>query len=173
MLSLITFSASKLSFSFVSRITKERFIISSIVFGLAREIRIFSVSVDDSLPVSESSMATFPAARSVIRELTMQVTSINRTVPFNTSSFSRRSPPGRIMLYPTSTAASVAAACALLKPYIRFRSRTDILYIFCVSQQAIHLPVSAITIITAATFSASPCPKMTRRLINIPTPIRK
>ena len=146
---------------------------SSIVFGLASEIRIFSASVEDSFSGSESSMATFLAARSVISELTMQVTSISRTVPFKTSSFSRRSPLGRNMLYPTSTAASVAAACALLRPYIRFRSRTDILYIFCVSQQAIHLPVSAITIITAATFSASPCPKITRRLINIPTPMRK
>ena len=146
---------------------------SSMVSGLARDTKIFSVSVEDSFPGSESSMASFLAARSVIRELTTQVTRISRTVPFSTSSFNRRSPPGRIILYPTNTAANVAAACALLNPYIMFRSRTDILYIFCVNQQAIHLPVSAITIITAATFSASPCPKITRRLINIPTPIRK
>ena len=152
---------------------RDRFTMSSIVSGLAMDTKIFSVSFEDSFSDSESSIATFLAARSVISELTTQVTRISKTVPFSTSSFSKRSPVGRIMLYPTNTAANVAAACALLKPYIRFRSRTDILYIFCVSQHAIHLPVSAMVIITAATFKASPCPKITRKLINIPTPIRK
>lgn len=33
--------------------------------------------------------------------------------------------------------------------------------------------VAAMVIITAATFKASPSPKRTRKLINIPTPIRK
>ena len=152
----MTFSANRLSRCFGSRITKERFIKSSIVSGLAIGINIFSASTERFSSRCASSMAIFRAARSVMNELTMQVTRISRTVPFKTSSFSKRSSLGRMMLYPTNTAASVAAACALLNPYISSRSIPPILYIFCVSQQAIHLPANATTIITAATFRASP-----------------
>ncbi|CDA21794.1 unknown [Bacteroides sp. CAG:144] len=72
------------------------------------------------------SIAMRRAALSVINELTMQVTSINKIVPFNTSSFNNLSPVGRTILYPTNTVAKVAAACALLNPYINIRSTDDI-----------------------------------------------
>ena len=56
---------------------------SSIVSGLAMDTKIFSVSFEDSFSDSESSIATFLAARSVISELTTQVTRISKTVPFS------------------------------------------------------------------------------------------
>ena len=127
LLSLITFNASKLSFCLVSRINKDKFIRYSIVSGFAIGISILSASTVRSSSKCASHMAILRAALSVIKELTTQVTRINNTVPFSTSSFSKRSPPGKIMLYPTSTAASVAAACALLRPNINSRSMGAIL----------------------------------------------
>ena len=97
----------------------------------------------------------------------MQVTRIIKIVPFNTLSFNRRigSPAGvspRITLYPTITAAKVAAACALLNPKITRRWSTDIRNVFCVSQAAPNLATVATTIITAPTLIVSQLVKKAR-----------
>ena len=110
LLSLITLKATRLLFILPSRTTNPRFIKFSTVSGLATGMRKHSFSCFFSSVTAASSIAIRFAACSVMKELTTQVTSISRIVPFSTSSFSKRSPEGRIILYPTNTAASVAAA---------------------------------------------------------------
>ena len=172
--SFITLRATRLSLSFLSLNNKEKPTSCSKVLGLARGIKNFSFFCIFSLTTSTARSITIRfAAYSVINELTTHVTRINKIVPFRTSSFSKRCPSGRIILYPTNTAANVAAACALLNPNINARSTARILYIFWVNQEAIHFPERATTIITKATLSESKCPNNTLILINIPTPIRK
>ena len=75
-------------------------------------------------------VAILRAARSVTSELTTHVTSISTIAPLSTSSSSRRVPSGSMILYPTSTTASVAAARAPVRPNIRRRSSGCILNIF-------------------------------------------
>ena len=174
LLSLITFSAIRLFLCLESRMTRDRFINSSIVSGFATGIKIFSgIFFLSSASSCASFIANLRAALSVANELMIQVNKIRTIVPFSTSSFNNRSPLGRIILYPTNTAAKVAAAWALLRPNISSRSIAFILYIFWVSHEAIHLLAKATVVITTATFNASPCPKSILISINIPTPIKK
>ena len=100
LLSLMTFNASKLFFCLESRISKDKFIKSSIVSGFATGIKIFSGVSFLLFSVSScaSCIASLRAARSVANELMMQVNRINTIVPFNTSSFNNRSPSGKIIL---------------------------------------------------------------------------
>ena len=127
LLSLITLRAIRLSGFFSSRTISDRSISPSKVCGLASDIRILSFSCPFSSLTAASSIAIRLAACSVMNELTTQVTKISNIVPLSTSSLSRRLPSGNIMLYPTNTAASVAAAWALLKPNIIIRSMPRIL----------------------------------------------
>ena len=94
LLSLITFNAIKPFFCLASFITKARFIKSSIVSGLATGINICSVLffAPCSSDCNSSFIAKRRAERSVTKELITQVKRIITTVPFNTSSFSKRSP---------------------------------------------------------------------------------
>ena len=175
LLSLITFNATNAFFCLASFITKARLTKSSIVSGLATGIRICSlfICLASSSACTFSSKAKRRAERSVTKELMTQVKSIITTVPFNTSSFNKRSPFSIIISWPINTAASVAAACALLKPNIMLRSFDCIRYIFCVIQAANHLLKVATTVITTATFNASPPVNRLLTSIIIPTPIRK
>ena len=104
----------------------------SIVSGFATGMRIRSCSLLflSSLPVRFSCVTIRRAALSVATELMMQVNNIITTVPFNTSSFNKRSPFSMIISCPINTAANVAAACALLNPNIRLRSTFCMPYIF-------------------------------------------
>ena len=124
LLSLITFNAINAFFCLASFITSARLIRSSIVSGLATGINICSLFffVPSSSDCTVSSKAKRRAARSVTKELMTQVKRIITTVPFSTSSFNNRSPFSMIISCPINTAANVAAACALLKPKIMFRS---------------------------------------------------
>ncbi len=81
------------------------------VSGLAIGIKIFSCSCG-FVSISEKSSFTtnFLAARSVIMELIIQVNNIITTVPFNTSSLNNNTPGDTSILFPTKTAANVAAA---------------------------------------------------------------
>ena len=77
------------------------------------------------------------APRCVAKVETVQVARIIRIVPLSTLSFSRRigSPSGvcpSTTLYPTITAASVAATCAELKPKITVRWSRESRKVFCV-----------------------------------------
>ena len=96
-----------------------------------------------------------------------QVTRIIRIVPFSTLSFrSRMGAPlasvPRITLYPTMTAASVAAAWALLSPKITLRWSTDRRKVFCVSQAAAYFAAVATMIITIPTLIVSKLVKKAR-----------
>ena len=70
-------------------------------------------------------------------------------------------------------AANVAAACEVLRPNMRLRSSDDMRYTFDTRNDAIHLPVSAVPTMTAATMSEPPPLKSTLTSIIIPTPMRK
>ena len=133
------------------------------VSGFATGIRICSCSVFSLLSSNciSSCRAKRLAERSVTSELMTHVKRIMTTVPLSTSSFSNRSPFSIMISCPINTAASVAAACALLKPNIMLRSLAN------------HLLRVANTVITTATFRASPPVNRVRTSIIIPTPIRK
>ena len=108
----------------------------------------------------------------------IQVTKIITIVPFSTLSFNKRigSPSGvvpRITLYPTRTAAKVAAACALLNPKIKVLSEAVNRKFFCANQAGINFDTVATTHMTTATHIVVRSYKNTWKLTNIPTPIRK
>ena len=145
--------------------------------GLATGMRIcsgssFSPSLSP-LKRSFSSMANLRAERSVAKELTMQVTRIITMVPLRTSSFMSLSPFSIIIWWPTSTAAKVAAADALLRPKTIFLSFPVIPKIFCEMNAPIHLLPTATSVIIIATFRVEPPEKRAFTSIIIPTPIRK
>ena len=124
LLSLITFNAINPFFCLASFMTNAKLMRSSIVSGLATGINIcsllfFTPSFSDC---TFSSKAKRRAERSVTKELMTQVKRIITTVPFSTSSFSKRSPFSIMISCPINTAANVAAACALLRPNIILRS---------------------------------------------------
>ena len=157
-----------------------RFISSSTVSVLLKEIKILSCSSSPS-PIRSpliSEIAMFCAARWVANEAMVQVNKIIMMVPFNTSSFNKRigSPVTSVpntTLYPINTAASVAAAWALLNPNNKRPSSQVNLKFFSVTHAAINFEAVAIMVITKATNNAVQPFVKVRTSTNIPTPIKK
>ena len=163
----ITFRANKPFLFWGDLIAKLRLTSSSTVSSLLTGIKICSDSFLFSSLSDISWAAMLWAPFWAAKEAMVQVTSIIRIVPFNTLSFNNRigSPLASvpvITLYPTITAANVAAACALLKPKITLRWSVDRWKVFWVIQAAMYLAAVATIIMISPTLMVSKLVKNVR-----------